>query len=48
LATFLSLFLVPILYILVKNIAAAGAKRLKPQPELAATNGKIVKSSHRV
>jgi hydrophobic/amphiphilic exporter-1 (mainly G- bacteria), HAE1 family len=29
LATFLSLFLVPILYILVKNIAAAGAGRLR-------------------
>jgi hydrophobic/amphiphilic exporter-1 (mainly G- bacteria), HAE1 family len=49
LATFLSLFLVPILYILVKNIAAAGAKRLKPKPELAATNGKIVeRTTHRV
>jgi hydrophobic/amphiphilic exporter-1 (mainly G- bacteria), HAE1 family len=47
LATFLSLFLVPILYILIKNIAAAGAKRLKPKPELAATNGKIAEPIHR-
>jgi hydrophobic/amphiphilic exporter-1 (mainly G- bacteria), HAE1 family len=48
LATFLSLFLVPILYILVKNMAAAGASRFKPKPELVATNGKVREVSHRV
>ncbi len=51
LATFLSLFLVPILYILVKNLAAAGVSRFKPKSELATTNGKVnsqvAESSHR-
>jgi hydrophobic/amphiphilic exporter-1 (mainly G- bacteria), HAE1 family len=51
LATFLSLFLVPILYILVKNLAAAGAGWFKPKSELATTNGKVnskvAESSHR-
>jgi hydrophobic/amphiphilic exporter-1 (mainly G- bacteria), HAE1 family len=47
LATFLSLFLVPILYILVKKSAAAGAARFKPKSEALAHNGKILESSHR-
>jgi hydrophobic/amphiphilic exporter-1 (mainly G- bacteria), HAE1 family len=47
LATFLSLFLVPILYILVKNLAAAGGSRFKSKPELVTTNGKVVEPSHR-
>jgi hydrophobic/amphiphilic exporter-1 (mainly G- bacteria), HAE1 family len=48
LATFLSLFLVPILYILVKTMAAAGASRFKPKSELVTTNGKVREVSHRV
>jgi Na+/H+ antiporter NhaD/arsenite permease-like protein len=47
LATFLSLFLVPILSILVENLAAAVATLFKTQPELA-TNGQIREVSYRV
>ncbi|WP_310488353.1 efflux RND transporter permease subunit [Chamaesiphon sp. VAR_69_metabat_338] len=48
LATFLSLFLVPILYILVKTLAAAGAKRFVPKHELVTTtNGKTAEPVQR-